>query len=125
MKKFAAFSVIVFLLILLGGISILSKKEGSPTSSGQESLPNSYEYFWSRTCPHCTKVQQFFDGWEKGEEVEVDKKEVSNPQNTNLLRRRGTYCNLPQTEIGVPFLFTPEGECIVGDEPIISFFKEL
>jgi glutaredoxin len=88
------------------------------------SLPSNYEYFWGEGCPHCAKVDEFLDSWEHADKLELDKKEIySNRVNSNLLQERGKSCGIPFNQIGVPFVFTPQGECITGDEPIIDFFK--
>ena len=89
------------------------------------STRSSYEYYWSTTCPHCAKVQEFMDSWEGTGKISLDKKEISSPANSNLLVRRASSCNISVNDVGVPFLFTPEGKCIVGDEPIIEYLKGL
>lgn len=96
------------------------------TSNDKSSLPSSPEYFWSSTCPHCAKVQEFLDSWDKKDKLQLDKKQVDNNYaNSTLLAKRARSCGLPQDQIGVPFLFTTEGKCIAGDEPIIEYFKGL
>jgi len=65
------------------------------------------------------------DSWEGTAKISPEKKEISSPANSNLLVRRASSCNISVNDIGVPFLFTPEGKCIAGDEPIIEFFKSL
>ena len=123
MKKFfLPITIIVTLLIIVGGIFLFSKDGENQTSP----LPSSYEYFWGDGCSHCANVQAFFDSWDKKDKIQVDKKEVwNNKQNALLMRERANYCHLSQNSLAVPFLFTPQGQCITGDEPIINFFKDL
>ena len=89
-------------------------------------LPSSYEFFWGDGCPHCKNVDDFLGGWDKKDKITIDSKEVWNNQgNANLMNQRVAYCNLDPKKVGVPFLFTPEGQCIIGDTPIIDYFKGL
>ena len=120
MRKFF-FGVIVATLLIIG-IGIFYSTRSSKNALG---LPSGYEYYWSTTCPHCAKVQEFMDSWEGTAKISLEKKEISSPANSDLLVRRASSCNISLNDVGVPFLFTPEGKCIVGDEPIIEFFKSL
>lgn len=108
--------------LLIIGIGIFYSTRSSKNALG---LPSGYEYYWSTTCPHCVKVQEFMDSWEGTAKISLEKKETSSPANSNLLVRRASACNISLNDVGVPFLFTPEGKCIVGDEPIIEFFRGL
>ncbi len=122
-KLFVPFLLGVTLIIIVGGVFLFSNKKGEPETSP---LPSSYEYFWGDGCPHCANVEEFFSTWEGRDKVAIDKKEVwSNRNNALLMRNRAVYCKLPLDTLGVPFLFTPEGKCINGDEAIIEFFKGL
>ena len=125
MKKFFLPLIgIATLIIIFGGIFLFSNQKSTPVAPTP--LPTTYEYFWGNGCPHCAIVEEFLSSWEGRDKVQIDKKEVwSNRQNAALMRERATYCGLPLKNLGVPFLFTPEGKCIGGDEPIIEFFKEL
>lgn len=115
-------------IIILGGIFLTSKQSGSPEILFETDVarPEGYEYFWGDGCPHCAKVQEFFDGWENYNKVDITKREIYNNRvNANLMNRRAQSCNIPTNQAGVPFLVTPEGECIIGDKPIIEHFKNL
>ena len=103
---------------------MFSGKEKSQPN--QTPPPSSYEYFWGDGCPHCAVVEEFFQSWGGKDKVQIDKKEVwSNRANATLMRERAQYCGIPLGSLGVPMLFTPEGKCFNGDEPIINFFKEM
>lgn len=120
MRKFF-FGVLILTLLLIGtGVFFAARQ--AKNSLG---LPSGYEYYWSTTCPHCANVQEFMDSWEGKDKISLEKKEVSSPANSNLLVKRASSCNVSVNDVGVPFLFTPEGKCIVGDEQIIEFFKSL
>ena len=115
-------TIILTILAIIGGGFFFSKKEEPKVLS----LPSSYEYFWGDGCPHCAVVEEFLNSWEGKDKVAIDKKETwSNRENANLLNERVKYCNIRPSEVGVPFLFTPEGKCITGDTPIIDYFKSL
>lgn len=124
MKKFfLAFIGAVTLLIIVGGVFLFSKE--TPKSTPLP-LPTSYEYFWGEGCPHCAVVDEFFSTWEGRDKVAIDKKEVwGKAANAKILQERAAYCGIRPSDVGVPFLFTLDGKCLSGDEPIINFFKSL
>ena len=41
------------------------------------------------------------------------------------MSQRAESCGLSQKELGVPFLFTPEGECVVSADGMIDLFQNL
>lgn len=92
-------------------------------------LPANPTYYWGDGCPHCKIVADFLSTWdpptgEAGKKVQIDKKEVwNNIANAKELKARYEYCKVPQSEIGVPLLFTPDGKCYSGDVEIINYFK--
>ncbi len=98
--------------------------------TGQKTAPvlvNSYEYYWREGCPHCEKVSEFFDGWSGSNKIELEKKGLhESAKNSNLLVQRAQKCGMSKNDpLGVPFLYTPDGSCLMGDEPIIEYFKSL
>ena len=101
-------------------------------------LPANLTYYWGDGCPHCKTVADFMSSWdppigsprgeagEAGKKIQIDKKEVwNNTANAKELKARYEYCKIPQSEMGVPLLFTPEGKCYSGDTPIIDYLKSL
>lgn len=121
MKKFAVIVGAITLLLIVGRAFLFSNSQDSSFQ-----LPTSYEYFWGDGCPHCANVEEFFDAWEKKDQININKLEVwSSAANANLMRQRAKYCSLDTSKLGVPFLFTPEGKCLTGDTEIIDFFKSL
>ena len=123
MKKFfLPFVLLAILVIIIGGVLLSSKQEKQEPLP----LPSSYEYFWGDGCPHCAVVEEFLNSWEKKDLVKIEKKEVwKNAANAKYLEQRAESCGYKPSEIAVPFLFTPEGKCLVGDKPIITFFETL
>jgi glutaredoxin len=82
--------------------------------------------FYGIGCPHCAKVEEFIKTNKIKEKIEFEEKEVYyNKENAQKLIEIAKKCGFNEKEIGVPFLWDGENQrCIVGDEPIINFFKE-
>jgi glutaredoxin len=126
MKRFPLLVGLVSILIIIGGALIFSNDSANNSDTTPPNLPDSYEYYWGEGCPHCANVEDFLNTWENKDRVQIDKKEVYKDQdNIDLFKSRAEYCNLPNNQVGVPFLFTPEGECVVGDTPIINLFEQI
>ena len=126
MKRFPLLVGFVSILIIIGGVLIFSNNSTDNPETTSPPLPDSYEYYWGEGCPHCANVEEFLSTWENRDKVQIDKKEVYNNQdNIGLFKSRAEFCKLPNNQVGVPFLFTPEGECVVGDTPIINLFKQI
>lgn len=122
MQRLPQIATLVSLLILAGftfGFILLSPKNSTFS-------PPEYEYFWGEGCSHCTNVEKFLESWEGKNKIKIEEKEVyKNSGNAALLVKRASSCNIAQDQIPVPFLFTLEGKCLVGDTPIIDYFKSL
>jgi len=89
-------------------------------------LPANPTYYWGNGCPHCKIVADFLSSWDKKDTVKIDKKEIwSSAANTKEMQARYTSCNIPQSQMGVPLLFTPEGNCYSGDQLIIDYLKNI
>ena len=126
MKRFPLLVGFVSILIIIGGVFIFSNNSKDVTEATPPNLPDSYEYYWGDGCPHCANVEEFIETWENKDKVQIDKKEVYKDQaNIALFKSRTEYCKLSNNQIGVPFLFTPDGECFVGDTPIIERLKQI
>jgi glutaredoxin len=123
MKKFPFFIGIITLVILIAGVILFSKNKPQESLS----LPQNIEYFWLEGCPHCQIVQDFVNNWDKKDQVKIDKLEVkAGNQEAERLINVGKYCKIETQYVGsVPLLFTPKGECFLGDEPIINYLKTL
>ena len=122
MKRFLAIIILVTVLVVGGGVFFFSRDSGSPKVSPL----SGYEYFWGNGCPHCENVEKFFESWEGKNKVQIEKREVwYSPGNAKAMAARAESCNIPKSELAVPFLVTPDAKCILGDEPIIQHFKEL
>jgi len=121
-KKFLIISGLLTFLIIATGLFLITKNDKKSTLPD----PTFYEYYWSQNCSHCEKVSDFFDTWKGIGQLDIEKYDIDTyPTNRERLIQRGTYCNYPRTELGVPFLVTPDGVCLSGDKQIINFFKSL
>lgn len=131
---------VVLLIAFVAGYSILSGKNSSPTpvmvtpspvsqevaSPSAQDIAGTFEYFWGNTCPHCKNVADFLETWALKDKIKIDKKEVyDNQDNAKSLVERAVACKIPKDQIPVPFLVTQDGKCILGDQPIIEYFKKI
>lgn len=125
MNKFGIIAIVVTILILGGGAYFLTKP-AKPIDIPQREA-NVYEYFWGNGCPHCKVVQDFLDTWDKKDTIKLTKYEVwYDKANAKIMEARYNSClEKPQGQMAVPFMITPDGKCLVGDEPIINLFKSL
>jgi thiol-disulfide isomerase/thioredoxin len=122
-SKLGIIFIVVIVLLLGGGAFLVTKDSSKPVPSPE---PNTYEYFWGDGCPHCKIVADFFESWENKDKIKINKLEVwNNTKNASLMNERAKICNIARTEMGVPFMVTPDGTCLSGDQPIIDHFKSL
>ena len=123
MNKFPVIAIIATVLIIVGGVIFVSREESTTPPPSEITY---HEYYWGEDCPFCEMVDEFFSGWEDRDKVEVRKMEVwNNAQNARLMAQRAATCGIPQQNLGVPFLYTPNGQCIIGGESIIGYFENL
>lgn len=126
MKHFPLLVGLASILIIIGGVLIFSNNATNNPEANPPNLPDYYEYYGGEGCPHCANVEEFLSTWENRDKVRIEIKEVyKNQDNIDLFKSRVEYCKLPNNQVGVPFLFTPEGECVVGDTPIINLFEQM
>lgn len=132
------FGSVILLIGFVVGYSFLNNQNTQPQTNSQTSLNQevaspsaqdivgTFEYFWGNTCPHCKIVADFLENWALKDKIKIDKKEVyDNKNNASLLVEKAIVCKISQDQIAVPFLFTPTGKCIVGDQPIIEYLKKI
>jgi len=118
-KKYIILALIA--LVAIGIVFFVYKQKTAPTSSSQN--PNLILYY-GETCPHCKIVEAFLQENKIAEKVDFSQKEVFlNINNAKEMNKKATLCNINTSEVGVPFLWNA-GQCIIGDEDIINFFKD-
>jgi len=82
-------------------------------------------FYYSNTCPHCADVEEWMKENKLEERVKVIKKEVyDNRANALELSQVAQKCGISANSIGVPFLYTPEGKCLIGTPDIIDYFSK-
>jgi glutaredoxin len=120
MRRIIPFLIFLGIFIVVGiGFYFLKGKNSSQNSKG-------IVLFYGIGCPHCAKVEEFIRENKIKEKIAFEEKEVYfNRDNAKKLIEIAKKCGIKENEIGVPFLWDGENQrCIVGDEPIINFFKE-
>ena len=129
-KKQLIISALVFVGVLALSFYLYLQKnnaprfqEGAPAALEQQSA-SGIILFYGDGCPHCAVVEQHLEQNQIGNKVRFERKEVYlHPNNAKELKTKAKECGIPEDDIGVPFLWH-EGKCLIGDQPIIEFFKQ-
>jgi len=138
MKKIIPLLIFLgFLIALEIGFYFSSKKNTSPQNQDlnfskiENNLSANQDLkgiilFYGIGCPHCAKVEEFIRENKIKEKIALEEKEVYfNRENAKKLIEVAKKCGFNENKIGVPFLWDEENQkCIVGDEPIINYFRE-
>jgi len=126
-------------LVILGLLSIVilgsrnKKTEPIPVQSSQESFlttkstvnDNNPIFFCGNTCPHCEDVEEWMKENKIEEKIEIVKKEVYDDKTNALeLARIAKSCGMDTSTIGVPFLYAPEGKCLIGTPDIVGYLSD-
>jgi glutaredoxin len=112
-------------IIALGIIAILviwGRRQNSSTVTGNTDKI----FFYGDTCPHCKNVEEFMATNGTRNKLAFQELEVYNNQaNAQLLGQTAKKCGLDtDAGIGVPF-FYDGNKCLMGDQEIINYFKQL
>jgi glutaredoxin len=112
-KKKTGLVILGIIVIFIGAI-IYAKQQPTMT------------LFYSDSCPHCKNVEAYINENGIKDKIKFDEKEVSGSQaNATILERKARQCGLDLNQgIGVPFFFDGK-DCLMGDQPIIDYFKAL
>jgi glutaredoxin len=79
--------------------------------------------FYGQECPHCKDLEEWIKNNSIKEKISFTELEVyHNEENQKLIMEKARICNLDESSIGVPFLWTGE-TCLIGGEPIQQFFQ--
>ena len=118
-KIFTIVGGIIIFMVAIGAIYNLVSKPPEKT--------NEVILYYGDTCPHCKIVEEYLS---KNRPVEkklnLIKKEVyKNRDNANDLGLKAEICRY-YNPVGIPVpFFYNKGTCLVGDKPIIDFFKKI
>lgn len=136
--KQTVFTIVVVLIIvgllsvvILGSRDKKTDTDAMQSSKGTSSLitripPNNQTtiLFYGNTCPHCADAEKWIEQNKIKEIISVVKKEVyDNQVNANELAQVAKSCGLSTESIAVPFLYTPEGKCLIGTPDIVSYLS--
>jgi len=120
MNKKILLPTILFASVLVFSFLVLLKNQ----PINQQSEQSQIILFYGIGCPHCAKVEEFIKENQIEKTISFVKKEIYfNRQNAKELEEKAKICEIPENEVGVPFLWDGE-KCLIGDVDIISFFKE-
>lgn len=90
----------------------------------EEQKQEVYTFFYGETCPYCHDVITWFEETGVESELNIVRKEVyNNVTNSQQMSLAAQVCG--ESSGGVPFLFTPDKECVIGSTPIIDYLSEV
>jgi glutaredoxin len=116
--------LLFFSLLTLITLSACSSPAVTNNTNQNNQTDTGIIFYYSNTCPHCKVVEEFINTNKVNEKLSFQNKEVGeNENNASELMAKAAQCNIPQDQIGVPFLWDGS-KCIVGQDDIIKFFKE-
>ncbi len=120
MNKKILLPTILFASVLVFSFLVLLKNQ----PINQQSEQSQIILFYGIGCPYCAKVEEFIKENQIEKTIPFVKKEIYfNRQNAKELEEKAKICEIPENEVGVPFLWDGE-KCFLGDVDIINFFKE-
>lgn len=121
MNKALLFILIVLGVVIFAAVLIFASKNNGKTSGTNTTRI----FYYGSTCPHCKIVEDFAKANDVKSKYDYTEKEVyGSKSNADEFIKRGTECGLDKDSIGAVPMFWDNGTCIVGDQPIIGFFKE-
>ena len=133
-KKLISISVLFLAVAVLAIFALANnrKESTSPVADNQTPVQqangtnqetNGIVLYYGDGCPHCAIVEEYIKENSIGDKISFTQKEVYyNQNNAKELEAKAKICGLPADSIGVPFLWDGE-KCLIGDQPIIDFFK--
>lgn len=126
----AIFAWIAIDLFVLDGRQLAQEDTNGTDQETSEVLAKKGEpvdsdiFYWGDGCPHCQDVKDWMAENNFEEKVEIVSKEVYNNQtNSRELTARAESCGLDTQRIGVPFLYTIDGDCLIGTPNIIDYLS--
>lgn len=120
--------IAISFLVLYGVYSLLGQNESkgnlvnNPLKKTDEVI-----LYWGEECAHCKNVDEYLKSHQQIEQkIKIEKKEVyDNKTNAADLEEKAAICKYDASQgVPVPFLYF-KGECVVGDQPIIDYLKNV
>ncbi|HBB02189.1 MAG: cytochrome c biogenesis transmembrane protein [Candidatus Peregrinibacteria bacterium GW2011_GWF2_38_29] len=79
--------------------------------------------YYGNGCSHCAKVEEFIKNNDLN--IEIDKKEIyQNMKNAEEFNKLCDSEGIGLMDRGIPFFYTEDGQCIIGDESIILYLQK-
>ncbi|PJA08138.1 hypothetical protein COX69_03070 [Candidatus Falkowbacteria bacterium CG_4_10_14_0_2_um_filter_48_10] len=117
----------LFLAVFVYTVFVLARGQAA-VETGPDKAPaqtSDLILYYGDVCPHCRIVEEYIQQNGIDQKIIFAQKEVyRNQANASELAQKARLCALDTRSIGVPFLWTGE-TCILGDQPIIEYFKDL
>lgn len=121
MKKNIILFLAVLVLLIIIGIGIKQNIEQTDTIV-QENSSGNY-LFYGNGCAHCAKVSRYFQKNGTLEKHGIKEKNISgNAKYSSEFNEICQNSGFPLDKRGIPMLYF-EGQCLMGDQPIIDFFE--
>lgn len=134
-KLITTFILIAVIISLIAIVVVGSKKKNDQVTQAnsattQEKIVVDNEtkaeiLYWGTTCPHCHDTIEWIEKNKIEEKVVIIRKEVYNNRTNSLeLSKKAQGCGLNEMNIGVPFMYTSEGECLIGTPDITEYLDQ-
>lgn len=109
----------ILVLLILGLIfTFITRQPSYPDQSNSDIL------YWGSTCPACHQVIDWIEKNQVDQKLSIIRKEVyQNRQNSNELSQKATKCGLDSNQIGIPLLYTLDGQCLIGVPNITDYLS--
>jgi len=122
--KVKKINYIIFLVIAVMTLAACSQPQVK-TVETEPSLPPGKIFFFSKTCPHCTLVEQYITENNIRQKIYFVARDITSDQEAyRLMPVVGRRCGLMENNLGVPLFWDGE-KCYLGKDKIINYFSTL
>lgn len=112
-------------LFVLNGQGLSKKADNTEKESVAEQVGEPVDkdiFYWREGCSYCQDVKDWMKANAVEEKIEIVSKDIYNNRNDyDELTARVKSCGMDTQRIAVPFLYTVDGQCLVGAPPIIEY----
>lgn len=131
-KKTTTLAIVVIIagllaLIIWGSLQKNSSKSDSP-SPHASLVPNTTGQpilFYGNTCPYCEVVENWLEETQFEQQVSLVKKEIyDDSDNMQEFLEVARGCALASKETGVPLVYTPDLQCLIGPAAITEYLGQ-
>jgi len=134
MKKLGATLVLVLVILGLMTIVIISSRKNNELPSVSLEADQSSVVvedmdvdilYWGTTCPHCHDTINWIEQNKIEDKLKIVRKEVYNNQTNSIeLSTKAKSCGLDEANVGVPFMYTNKGDCLIGTPDITDYLDK-